>query len=89
MPFQIALTDDVTLRELTNDDAGAIARAYDRNREHLAPWQPVRPEAFYTEEWHRAHLPSSSSSSRTGPGDHAARHAVVGRVSPLSTGATP
>ncbi|MEU4387305.1 GNAT family N-acetyltransferase [Promicromonospora sp. NPDC023805] len=56
MPFEIALTDDVTLRELTKDDAEALARAYWRNREHLAPWDPVRPEAFYTEEWHKEHL---------------------------------
>jgi [ribosomal protein S5]-alanine N-acetyltransferase len=56
MAFQSALTDDVTLRELSKDDAAALAHAYLRNREHLAPWDPERPEAFYTEEWHKERL---------------------------------
>lgn len=56
MPFQIPLTDDVTLRELTKDDAVAVASAYLRNREHLAPWDPARPEAFFTEQWHKDRL---------------------------------
>ena len=30
------------------EDAEAMAAAYQRNREHLAPWDPVRPEEFYT-----------------------------------------
>jgi ribosomal-protein-alanine N-acetyltransferase len=36
------------LRALTADDAPALARMYVRNRAHLAPWEPVRPEDFYT-----------------------------------------
>jgi ribosomal-protein-alanine N-acetyltransferase len=56
MPFQTPLTDNVTLRELSKDDAAAMAQAYTRNREHLAPWDPERPEEFYTEEWHKDRL---------------------------------
>lgn len=56
MPLVTALTADVTLRELTEDDAVAITRAYVRNREHLAPWEPARPEEFYTEKWHEGQL---------------------------------
>jgi ribosomal-protein-alanine N-acetyltransferase len=66
MPFEIALTDDVALRELTEDDAAAVARAYDRNREHLAPWDPARPEAFYTEERQKEHLSAQVLESSTG-----------------------
>ncbi|MCM0619444.1 GNAT family N-acetyltransferase [Nocardioides bruguierae] len=37
------------LRPTTLEDAGRLAEAYTHNRDHLAPWDPVRPEAFYTE----------------------------------------
>ncbi|MFI6425563.1 GNAT family N-acetyltransferase [Promicromonospora sp. NPDC050880] len=56
MPFETPLADGVTLRELTKDDAVAVAHAYIRNREHLAPWDPARPEEFWTEQWHKDRL---------------------------------
>lgn len=37
------------LRPLAGTDAADLARAYRDNREHLAPWEPVRDEAFYGE----------------------------------------
>lgn len=40
--------DSYQFRPLQVDDAAALASAYDRNREHLARWDPIRPEAFYT-----------------------------------------
>ncbi|WP_330458740.1 GNAT family N-acetyltransferase [Streptomyces sp. NBC_00820] len=40
----------VTLRTLARSDAPALAAAYAENREHLRPWDPVRPESFYTAE---------------------------------------
>lgn len=46
----IELSDDVELRLLTVHHAAELAAAFRRNREHLAPWEPVRPEEFYTEE---------------------------------------
>ncbi|MEE2524193.1 GNAT family protein [Pseudarthrobacter sp. J75] len=42
------LTADITMRPFSLDDAGALAEAYRRNREHLAPWEPVRPDEFFT-----------------------------------------
>jgi ribosomal-protein-alanine N-acetyltransferase len=44
------LPEGYSLRPLSLDDAPAIAAAYDRNREHLGPWDPVRPPQFYTAE---------------------------------------
>ncbi|MEU2199281.1 GNAT family N-acetyltransferase [Isoptericola sp. NPDC019482] len=42
-----ALPAGVTLRLLHPDDGPALAAAYTRNREHLAPWEPVRPPEFF------------------------------------------
>ncbi|MGW2636506.1 GNAT family N-acetyltransferase [Streptomyces sp. NPDC001348] len=42
------LTDDVGLRLAARGDARALAAAYLENREHLAPWEPRRPEGFFT-----------------------------------------
>jgi [ribosomal protein S5]-alanine N-acetyltransferase len=41
------------VRELSTDDATAMADAYRRNRRHLEPWEPYRPEIFYTEDGQR------------------------------------
>ncbi len=38
------------LRPLRAEDARALARAYRRNRDHLAAWDPRRPESFYSDE---------------------------------------
>ncbi|MGW0992401.1 GNAT family N-acetyltransferase [Streptomyces sp. NPDC002523] len=38
----------VTLRPLARGDASALAAAYTENRRHLEPWEPVRPESFFT-----------------------------------------
>lgn len=45
------LTDDVSMRVLCPGDAAALTAAYLRNREHLARWEPDRPEEYYTEAW--------------------------------------
>ncbi|MFI8932146.1 GNAT family N-acetyltransferase [Streptomyces sp. NPDC053474] len=44
----VQLTDDIVLRPSTTADAEALARAYDRSRAHLGPWDPVRPPEFFT-----------------------------------------
>ncbi|MEU6088698.1 GNAT family protein [Streptomyces sp. NPDC047085] len=36
------------MRRLTRGDAPALAAAYTENRKHLEPWEPVRPESFFT-----------------------------------------
>jgi ribosomal-protein-alanine N-acetyltransferase len=45
-----------SFRPLRLEDAAGLAAAYGRNREHLAPWDPERPEAFYTEAGQVAHI---------------------------------
>jgi ribosomal-protein-alanine N-acetyltransferase len=47
------LPDGYTLRPLSTDDAAALAAAADRNRAHLRPWEPSRPESFFTEAGQR------------------------------------
>ena len=44
------LTDGVRLTVLRAADADALADAYRRNRDHLAPWEPLRGEGFFTAE---------------------------------------
>lgn len=44
------LPEGYRLRPLRAEDASALAAAYVRNREHLAPYDPLRDESFYTDE---------------------------------------
>jgi len=48
MTISVSLTDGVVLRPLEIDDAPALLDAYLRSREHLQPWDPARPEEFWT-----------------------------------------
>ncbi|AMM19837.1 acetyltransferase [Frondihabitans sp. PAMC 28766] len=48
MPSEIQLPSGAVLRPLALGDAAALASAYTVNRDHLAPWDPVRSEAFFT-----------------------------------------
>jgi ribosomal-protein-alanine N-acetyltransferase len=50
------IPDGYSVRPLAGDDAAALAAAYDRNREHLAPWDPVRSAAFYTVQGQQEHV---------------------------------
>ena len=45
------LGDGIRLRPVGSGDAAAYAAAYDANRAHLARWDPVRDESFYTVAW--------------------------------------
>lgn len=40
-------------RLLDPDDAPVLSRLLTRNRAHLAPWQPARPDAYATEQGQR------------------------------------
>lgn len=62
----VPIADDVALRLLDAGDAAALAAAYDRNREHLAPWEPVRDDAFFTEEGQAADLDAQLASAVAG-----------------------
>ncbi|MGA5352598.1 MULTISPECIES: GNAT family N-acetyltransferase [Streptomyces] len=44
------LSDGVRLRLVTPEDAEALHSAYVANREYLAPWEPRRPDSFFTVE---------------------------------------
>jgi len=46
----MSLDDDIVLRPIALSDAAAVARAYERNRAHLGPWEPIRPADFFTEQ---------------------------------------
>lgn len=43
------LPDGYEIRPIEQSDAVAVGAAYRRNREHLAPWDPDRPESFWTD----------------------------------------
>jgi [ribosomal protein S5]-alanine N-acetyltransferase len=44
------LPEGYRIEDLAESHAPSMARAYRRNREHLAPWEPARPDSFFTEE---------------------------------------
>jgi ribosomal-protein-alanine N-acetyltransferase len=62
------LSEDVSMRLLRSSDATALAAAYVRNRTHLAPWEPVRPDDYYTETWQAKDIASRLMSSEAGDG---------------------
>ena len=42
------VVDGYEVRKLRRGDGSALAAAYGRNADHLAPWDPVRTASFYT-----------------------------------------
>ena len=69
------LPDGYSFRPLAPEDAAALASAYERNREHLAPWDPERPAAFYTEAGQAAHIEERLALERQGLFQN---HVIVG-----------
>jgi ribosomal-protein-alanine N-acetyltransferase len=62
----ILSTRRLLIRTLAGTDAEAIAAFHRRNREHLAPWEPLRDESFFTaDHWH-AEIPRLLESTRAG-----------------------
>lgn len=53
------LSGTVTIALATEDDASALADAYRRNRGYLQPWEPIRPDSFYTADGQRELLLSA------------------------------
>ncbi|MFI5616940.1 GNAT family N-acetyltransferase [Streptomyces sp. NPDC051567] len=47
------IVEGVEMRGVALGDAAGLARAYVRNRAYMAPCEPYRPEAFYTEAGQR------------------------------------
>ncbi len=52
----VQLPGGAVLRPLAPGDAPAILDAYLRNREHLRPYEPVRPDSFWTLDGQQARL---------------------------------
>ena len=48
------------------EGAGAVLDYYLRNREHLEPWEPARPTAFYSPAFWEAHLRHNFEDFRQG-----------------------
>jgi ribosomal-protein-alanine N-acetyltransferase len=44
------LPEGYRIEDLSATHVAALGEAYRRNRRHLAPWEPVRDESFYTDE---------------------------------------
>jgi ribosomal-protein-alanine N-acetyltransferase len=62
------LGKNVSMRILRSNDAPALAAAYVRNREYLSPWEPVRPEEYYTEAWQAADIARRLVAEKSGEG---------------------
>lgn len=60
------LPEGYTIRELTADDAPALAAAYVRNRAHLEPWEPVREDSFFTYDGQVAAVSAQLAAVRNG-----------------------
>jgi ribosomal-protein-alanine N-acetyltransferase len=54
----VPLTGTVRVRVLRRSDAGRLADAYLRNRAHLAPWEPLRSDEFFTVDGQAASIES-------------------------------
>ncbi len=52
------------IRPLTAADAEELAALYRANRDFLAPFEPVRPDAFFTAAWQRERLERRDEGSR-------------------------
>ena len=77
------LPDGYELRPLAADDGPALATAYLHNRTHLAPWDPVRDEEFFTAAAQTAAVAGTLEAVAAGTVDAwllTAGEAVVGRV---------
>ncbi|MEG3614761.1 GNAT family N-acetyltransferase [Isoptericola haloaureus] len=53
----VTLPADVTLRLLHPEDGPALAAAYAAHRRYLEPWDPARPETFFTAAFHTERIP--------------------------------
>ena len=47
------MSGQVAVRPLTLDDVPALTARLAANLDHLAPWDPLRPDEYWTEEFQR------------------------------------
>ena len=72
-------TERLELRLPESEDAAEVVRFYRDNREHLAPWSPVWPEDFLTDEYWRDQAEQRAQEHHAGLG---ARLFVFKRADP-------
>ena len=65
----VGLLSNYEARPLSIGDAAAVADAYARNREHLAPWEPTRPLEFFTEAMQRGDAEAKLVAANAGQQD--------------------
>ncbi|MFV4913947.1 GNAT family N-acetyltransferase [Microbacterium lacticum] len=63
-----SIAPDVTVRIVQPGDAAVLAEAYRRNREHLAPWEPLRDEGFFSERFQREDIERRLIATAAGEG---------------------
>lgn len=64
----LPLDAEHTLRPVRAGDGAALARAYAGNRAHLAPWEPLRSDDFFTTERQELHVAQCLDDSAAGRG---------------------
>jgi [ribosomal protein S5]-alanine N-acetyltransferase len=64
----LRLDADHVLRLVQPGDGAALARAYTANRDHLAAWEPVRSDEFYTAAWQEQHVDQCLADADSGRG---------------------
>jgi len=62
------LDAEIRLRPATMADAASYAEALTRNRAYMKPWEPVRPDSFYTEKGQRERLAALLADREAGRG---------------------
>lgn len=62
----LRLDGEHILRPVRTGDGAALARAYLSNRDHLAPWEPLRDESFFTVASQERHVQESVSDAESG-----------------------
>jgi ribosomal-protein-alanine N-acetyltransferase len=60
------IPDGYHVRQLDQSDAEAMAAAYQRNVAHLGPWEPIRPDTFYTVSGQREAIEQRLEDQRQG-----------------------
>ncbi|MEU5996254.1 GNAT family protein [Streptomyces sp. NPDC047197] len=62
----VRIAPDVVMRPAVMEDADGLARARLRSRAHLEPWEPVRPEDYFTSRAQAARLRGQLEECRAG-----------------------
>lgn len=56
----------IRLRPTVPADAASLAASLTRSRTYMRPWEPERPDSFYTEQGQRERWPRCSRTGRRG-----------------------